>query len=99
MSDSRQTLTEPDNHNHSYTHSVNELRNSREYSYTDFNANKDFMFTTLSSTSPTDLHQRTKSLKLPTEQEKLNKEKKKLEKDNNLLIENIKKVFCLFSLI
>ena len=92
MADSRQSLTEPDAHNHSYAHSAQELRNSREMSYTDMNANKDFLFTTLSNTSPSELHQRTKSFKMPTEQDKLLKEKKKLEKDNNLLIENIKKV-------
>lgn len=84
MSESRHQTTESD--------SVHELRHSREFSYTDTNINKDYLFMSLSTASPTGLSSKSRSHIFSHDQEKIVKEKKKLEKDYNLLIDNIKKV-------
>jgi hypothetical protein len=86
MSDKQRSRAESEGHR------TFDFKNSRELTVvSDFNLNKDFLFTSLSTGTPTDLQPKKK--KSLSESEKVNsKEIKKLEKENMSLQDYCKKV-------
>ena len=86
MSDLRRYYGENDDYN------TNDFRHSRTY---DSGFSKESLFNSLSVHSPgggDTQKSKSSSRLLSSEQERANREKRKLEKDNNTLLENIKKV-------
>jgi hypothetical protein len=85
MSDFKRTRSESEGHSSTFN-----FLNSRDYTnVSDFNINKDFLFTSLSTGTPTNLtNKKKKPLSIGSE----GKEMKKLEKENIILAENIRKV-------